>query len=76
MVRYSSISSQMLSLVYRVESHKLVNRHEGVKHSKKISCWEQFAAMLFCQLAQAESIREICGGLACCIVQMCRIMLD
>ena len=23
--------------------------------------------MLFCQLAQAKSIREICGGLACCI---------
>jgi len=23
--------------------------------------------MLFCQLAQAKSIREICGGLACCV---------
>ena len=23
--------------------------------------------MLFCQLAQAKSLREICGGLACCI---------
>jgi hypothetical protein len=24
-------------------------------------------AMLFCQLAQAHSLREICGGLACCL---------
>jgi hypothetical protein len=23
--------------------------------------------MLFCQLAQAKSLREICGGLACCM---------
>jgi hypothetical protein len=26
--------------------------------------------MLFCQLAQAKSIREICGGLACCVGKM------
>jgi len=24
-------------------------------------------AMLFCQLAQAKNLREICGGLACCM---------
>jgi hypothetical protein len=23
--------------------------------------------MLFCQLAQAHSLREICGGLRCCL---------
>jgi hypothetical protein len=23
--------------------------------------------MLFCQLAQAKSLREICGGLSCCL---------
>ena len=27
-------------------------------------CWGQFVAMLFCQLGQAHSLREICGGLA------------
>jgi len=26
----------------------------------------QFVAMLFCQLGRAHSLREICGGLACC----------
>jgi hypothetical protein len=29
-------------------------------------CWGQFVAMLFCQLGQARSLREICGGLASC----------
>jgi len=27
--------------------------------------------MLFCQLAQAKSLREICGGLACCRRHYC-----
>ena len=67
MVKYSSIFSQILSLVDRVEFHKIVNKHGGEKHSKGFSCWGQFVAMLFCQLAQAKSIREICGGLACCV---------
>ncbi|MBU1163708.1 MAG: DUF4372 domain-containing protein, partial [Proteobacteria bacterium] len=32
---------------------------------KKYSSWDHFVAILFCQLAQAKSLREICGGLAC-----------
>jgi len=35
--------------------------------AKGFSCWEQFVAMLFCQLGQAHSLREICGGLASCL---------
>jgi len=27
----------------------------------------QLTAMLFCQMAQADSLREICNGLACCL---------
>ncbi len=27
-------------------------------------------AMMFCQLARADSLREICGGLACCEGQL------
>jgi len=67
MVRVSSIFSQILSLVDRIEFHKIAKKHNAEKHSKGYSCWEQFVAMLFCQLAQAKSIREICGGLACCM---------
>lgn len=35
--------------------------------TKGFTCWEQFVAMLFCQLGQAHSLREICGGLATCL---------
>ncbi len=34
--------------------------------AKGFSCWDRFVAMLFCQLGQAHSLREICGDLASC----------
>jgi hypothetical protein len=44
----------------------LVKVHRGEYHARGFSCWEQFVAMLFCQLGRAQSLREICGGLASC----------
>jgi hypothetical protein len=35
-----------------------------MKGAKGFSSWDQFVAMLFCQMAAADSLREICGGLA------------
>ena len=70
MVRSSSLFSQLLSLIDRVEFKRLVLKHEAEKHSKGYSSWDQFVAMLFCQLSQAKSIREICGVLACCVGKM------
>lgn len=67
MVRVSSIFSQILSLIDRNGFHNIVREHGAEKHAKGYSCWEQCVAMLFCQMAQAKSIREICGGLACCV---------
>jgi len=40
---------------------------QAEKAAKGFSCWDQFVAMLFCQLAQAKSLREICDGLRCCL---------
>lgn len=41
-----------------------VNRHEGDKHAKGMTCWSQFVALLFCHLGGARSLREIILGLA------------
>ncbi len=67
MVRCSSLFSQVLSLVDRQEFHRLVLDHGAERHAKGYSSWSHCVAMLFCQLAQAKSIREICGGLSCCV---------
>jgi hypothetical protein len=35
-------------------------------HARGFSSWDQFVAMMFCQLAQARSLREISDGLKSC----------
>jgi hypothetical protein len=51
----------------RTEFGALVKKHNAERGAKGFSCWTQFVSMLFCQLAHADSLREICNGLACCL---------
>jgi len=64
MVRVASLFSQILSLFPRTEFQRAVQHHGAERYSKGFSCWDQFVAMMFCQLAQARSLREISRGLA------------
>jgi hypothetical protein len=64
--RFSSIFGQILHLFSRREFFETVHETRADKGAKGFSCWDQFVAMLFCQLGQAHSLREICGGLASC----------
>jgi hypothetical protein len=67
MVRHASLFSQLVALFNRGQFHGLVFRHKAERYAKAFNSWEHFVAMLFCQLAQAKSLREICGGLSCCL---------
>jgi len=67
MIRVASLFSQLLRHVSRTEFHNLVARHEAERAAKGFTCWTQFVAMMFCHLAHADSLREICGGLSCCL---------
>lgn len=64
MTKVSSIFSQMLHLFSRTEFERAVAEHHAERHARGFSCWGQFVAMLFCHLGRAQSLREICGGLA------------
>ncbi|MGH9439956.1 MAG: IS4 family transposase [Terriglobia bacterium] len=66
MKRVCSIFSQILYLFPRLEFEQMVRKHRAERHARGFTCWGQFIAMLFCQLGQAHSLREICGGLAAC----------
>jgi len=63
-IRVSSIFSQRLQLFSRQEFEQAVAEHRAERHARGFSCWGQFVAMLFCHLGRAQSLREICGGLA------------
>ena len=67
MVKAASLFSQLLQQFPRNEFAKLVHKHQGERNAKGFTCWTQFVSMLFCQMAHADSLREICNGLACCL---------
>jgi hypothetical protein len=67
MVKTASLFSQLLKQIPRNEFSALVKKHQAERNAKGFTCWTQLTAMLFCQLAHADSLREICNGLACCL---------
>jgi hypothetical protein len=67
MIRCASLFSQLIAVFNRNQFYRLVIKHKAERYSKGFSSWDHFVAMLFCQLAQAKSLREISGGLACCM---------
>jgi hypothetical protein len=67
MIKGSSLFSQLLHHFPRTEFAHLVIKHGAERRAKGFTCWTQLVSMLFCHMAHADSLREICGGLACCI---------
>jgi hypothetical protein len=74
MVSVASLFAQVLSLISRRDFGKAVRRRDAEKGAKGFSCWDQFVAMLFCQLGGAHSLREICGGLTTALGKLRRCL--
>ena len=67
MIKVASLFSQLLQYFPRTEFSQLVGKHGAERRAKGFSCWTQLVSMLFCHMAHADSLREICGGLSCCL---------
>ena len=76
MIRSASLFSQLLQHMPRMEFAALVKKHQGERHAKGFTCWTQCVAMLFCHLARADSLREICNGLACCLGKLTHLGIE
>ena len=64
-MRYNaSLFCQILQIVPRSIFDRLVRETRSERHSKGFSSWAQCVGMLFCQLAQARSLRGIGDPLA------------
>jgi Domain of unknown function (DUF4372) len=63
MKRVCGIFSQILQLIPRDRFEAAVEKHQAEGHARGVSSWGQMVGMLFCQLGQAKSLREIVGGL-------------
>ena len=60
----TNMFSQILQIIPKSSFSQLVYTSGAERHAKGFSSWDQFVAMLFCQFAQAKSLREISDGLA------------
>ena len=76
MNRVCSIFSQILHLIPRLEFEAAVKEHQAERHARGFASWDQFGAMMFCQLGHAQSLREITGGLAACEGKLKHLGMD
>ena len=67
MIHHTSMFSQLLKIFSRYEFSQLVQGRGSDYCVKGFGNWTHFVSMLFCHLAQAKSLREICNGLKCCL---------
>jgi hypothetical protein len=67
MVQAMSLFNQLLQHFPVLEFAALVKKYDAERSAKGFGCRAQLVAMLFCQLAHADSLRDICNGLACCV---------
>lgn len=51
-LRHASVFAQLLDLILRDKFDALVRQHRAEARAKGFSSWDQFVAMLFCQLGQ------------------------
>ena len=66
-IQVASLFNQLLQHFPRTEFASLVKKNDAERCAKGFGCWTQLVSMLFCQLAHADSLREICNGLGCCL---------
>lgn len=58
-----TLFSQVLRLIDRNVFNRLVRKHDSDKHSKGCDSWAHFVSILFLQLADLGSLRDISTGL-------------
>lgn len=63
MPAFCSFFQQILNLFPRAEFDYLVAQSNAERHARGFSSWDQFVAMLYCQVGRAQSLGEICDGL-------------
>ena len=63
----TNLFSQIIVLIDRSTFTRDVRKFQGERGAKGFHCWDQLVSMLFCHLGKAQSLREICDGLASCM---------
>jgi DDE family transposase/uncharacterized protein DUF4372 len=54
-----TVFAQIMEFLSHDEFRRCVDRYDGNRRSRTLSCWEQFLALAFAQLTYRESLRDI-----------------
>ena len=55
----NSILHQLLKFLPRQRFQAVVDRHQGDRRTRSLSCWDQLVALLFAQLSGRQSLRDL-----------------
>lgn len=64
MTKIGTVFSELLKLIPRFQFDNAVNRYRGDRYTKSFSCWRQFITLLYAQISQKDSLRDIETGLS------------
>lgn len=59
-----TIFSELLKLSPRYQFDRAVEKHEGDRYVKTFTTWQQYITMLYSQITQKDSLRDIVTGLS------------
>lgn len=63
-MRKNTIFGQIVQLLSRKEFTKIVFAYNGDKHTRALTCWQQLIVLLYAQVKDLKSLREIITSLA------------
>lgn len=58
-MRKNTVFGQVVQLLSRKEFKRIVSRCDGDKHTRKLGCWQQLMILLYAQIKELTSLREI-----------------
>jgi len=58
-MRRNTVFSQLMQLICQYRFKKCVDRYEGDRYTKRLSCWQQLLVLLFAQAKGLTSLRDI-----------------
>jgi putative transposase len=63
MKHHNTVFHQLLKFLPRQRFQTMVDRHQGDRKTRTLTCWDQMLALLFCQLSGRQSLRDLVDGL-------------
>ena len=59
MNQHKYVFAQLIAFLHRIQFNNFVRKYDGYRYVKQFTCWNQLLAMMFGQLSNRESLRDL-----------------